>query len=293
MQSKSAFFTSPNDFSIDNFDSIFRKLVLSAYAKRFNSAADARLYLAICGVDLETTVKVLSTMEKNGLLNTSIVNAIFAPVGCGDIANAFCNMMTGDAMISSAKETYSLAGLCEELEKDLPKIIRIDIPGHSYVMLACEKTARGVLGYVYQSNVAYGMEDNSFSLAAWLMDSKSFKTNLSEHVQRLTQLLNPVVSNSEKEAIYLELYSARPIVEVKTPANIQELISYVNKNIFLKYKTKSVRAQDMSLISERIRQIITQDAEEAEQSLDIYISKIKEGLENCDELEYQTAAELL
>lgn len=64
MQSKSAFFASSNDHSIDNFDSTFRKLVLSAYAKRFNSTADARLYLAICGVDLESTVKILLTMKK-------------------------------------------------------------------------------------------------------------------------------------------------------------------------------------------------------------------------------------
>ncbi|KTD01807.1 hypothetical protein [Fluoribacter gormanii] len=287
MQSKSAFFASSNDHSIDNFDSTFRKLVLRAYAKRFNSTADARLYLAICGVDLESTVKILLTMKKNNLLNISIEQAIFSPVGCGDIANAFCTLMTGDAMISSRKETLAFASLGEALENDLPKVVRIDIPGHSYVMLACEKTSQGVWGYVYQSNVAYAMEDNAFSLAAWLMDTKSSKTNLSEHLRKLARLLDPVVSNLEKEIIYLELYSANPIVEVKVPANMQEMVSYINDNIFFKYKTKTVCPQDMLFIAERIRNIITQDAEEQDQSLDAYISKMQEELEGCTELEYQ------
>ncbi|PWY54307.1 hypothetical protein DGG96_17820 [Legionella qingyii] len=291
MQSKSAFFAPSNYYSIDNFDSTFRKLVLDAYAKRFNSTSDAKLYLAICGIDLESTVKILLTMEENNLLNISIEQAIFSPVGCGDIANAFCTLMTGDAMISPRTGTYSIASLGEELENDLPKVVRIDIPGHSYVMVACEKTSQGVWGYIYQSNVAYAMEDNAFSLAAWLMDAKSSKTNLSEHLQKLARLLNPVVSHLEKEIIYLELYSANPIVEVKVPANMQEMISYINENIFFKYKIKAVCPQDMLFIAERIRNMITQDSEEQEQSLDVYLSKMREELEDCTELECQTLIE--
>lgn len=292
MQSKSAFFASSNHCSIDSFDDAFRKLILGVYARRFNSVADARLYLAICGIDLETTVKILLTMKKNGLLNTSIVNAIFAPVGCGDIANAFCKMTTGDEMIAIKRnKVQSFAHLYEALEGDLPKIIRIDIPGHSYVMVACEKAPQGILGYIYQSNVAYGMEDNSFSLAAWLMDTKSSKTNLSEHLQKLARLLNPSVSNSEKESIYLELYTAEPLIDVKIPANMQEIISYINENIFLKYNIKTVHAKDMLLITERIKRIATQNAEEEQQSLDTYISKMTEELEDSDELEDQIAAD--
>ncbi|WP_454781812.1 hypothetical protein [Legionella sp. WA2022007384] len=292
MQSKSAFFATTN-YSIDNFDSTFRKLVLGAYAKRLNSATDAKLYLAICGVDLESTVKILLTMEKNNLLNIPLKQAIFSPVGCGDIANAFCTLITGDAMIISKKETHSLASLDEELENDLPKVVRIDIPGHSYVMVACEKTSHGVWGYVYQSNVAYQMEDNSFSLAAWLMDAKSFKTNLSEHLRKLARLLNPSVSNLEKELIYLELYSAQPIVEVKVPANMKEMISYINENLFFKYKTQAVSVQDMLFIAERIRNIIIQNADEQEQSLDVYISNMQEELEACRESEYKTVMDPL
>ncbi|QLZ69785.1 hypothetical protein FOLKNPGA_02584 [Legionella sp. PC1000] len=284
MHSRSVFFTvSPYEFSsIDNFDSVFRKLVLSAYANRYKSVADARLYLAISGIDLESTVKILLIMEQNGLLHTSIANSIFAPVGCGDIANTFCKMITGDEMISSGKETSSLLHLIEELEQDLPKIIRIDIPGHSYVMLACEKTSKGVLGYIYQSNVAYGMEDNSFSLAAWLMDTKSFKTNLSEHLHKLALLINPAISNLVKAHIYLELYSANPIVEVKIPANMQEIISYINENIFFKYKIKTICAKDMLLISERIKNLTIQNPSELQQSLDTYIAKMKEELKALD-----------
>ncbi|KTD74138.1 hypothetical protein [Legionella tucsonensis] len=276
--------------SIDGFAYVFRKLVLSSYAKRHKSVADARLYLALSGIDLESTVKILLVMEQNGLLNTSITNSIFSPVGCGDIANTFCKMITGDEMISSEQETSSLVHLSEELERDLPKIIRIDIPGHSYVMLACEKTSQGVLGYIYQSNVAYGMEDNSFSLAAWLMDTKSSKTNLSIHLQKLALLINPTVSNLEKANIYLKLYSAKPIVEVKIPANMQEIISYINENIFFKYKIKTICAKDMLLISERIKNMTIQNPVELLQPLDTYIAKMKEELGEFIELECQLPA---
>ncbi|HHF7367462.1 TPA: hypothetical protein ACPSKY_002596 [Legionella bozemanae] len=293
MRSKSAFFTFSHYeiSSIDDFDSIFRKLVLSAYKKRYKSVADARLYLAISGIDLESTVKILLTMEQNELLNTSIANSIFSPVGCGDIANTFCKMITGDEMISSGKETCSIVYLSEELEKDLPKIIRIDIPGHSYVMLACEKTSQGVLGYIYQSNVAYGMEDNSFSLAAWLMDSKSCKTNLSKHVQKLALLINPAVPSFDKANIYLELYSAKPIVEVKIPANMHEIISYIDENIFFRYKIKTIRTKDMLLISERIKSMTIQNPAEVQQSLDTYIAKMKQELEDFAELTSQPATQ--
>ncbi len=291
MQSKPAFFAPSNYSSLDHFDSIFRKLVLDAYKKRFNSAADAKLYLALCGVDLESTVNILLTMEKNNLLNISIEQAIFAPVGCGDIANAFCTLMTGDAMIISKKEKTPLPNLDKELEKNLPTVVRIDIPGHSYVMLACEKTSQGVWGYIYQSNVAYQMEDNSFSLAAWLKDVKSLKTNLSEHLRKLARLLSPSVPNLEKESIYMELYSAQPIVEVKVPANMKEMISYINENPFFKYKVKTVCAQDMLFIAERIRNIIIQNTEEQDLPLDVYIAKMKKELEVSSELEYQIIME--
>ncbi|CAM2925400.1 Uncharacterised protein [Legionella steigerwaltii] len=283
MQSKLAFFASSDHFSLDDFDSAFRKLVLSAYAKRLNSVADARLYLALCGIDLESTVKILLSMEKTGMLNTSIAEAIFAPVGCGDIANTFCKMMTGDIMITGKKEVQSLTPLIEALEKDLPKIIRIDIPGHSYVMLACEKKTEGIWGYIYQSNVAYEMEDNSFSLAAWLMDEKSCKTNLSEHLQKVARLIDPVVSNSEKESIYLELYSAKPIVDVKVPANIKGIVSYINENMSFQYTIKSIRAIDMLHVAKRIQNIISQHPEEQQQSLESYISRMRVEIESDEE----------
>ncbi|MCW8408103.1 hypothetical protein OQJ13_03860 [Legionella sp. PATHC035] len=275
MHSKSAFFASNYYFSIDNFDYVFRKIVLDAYAKRFNSVADARLYLAICGVDLESTVKILLTMEKTGLLTTPIAEAIFAPVGCGDIANAFCKLMTGDIMITGKKGILSLTPLIQALENDLPKIIRIDIPGHSYVMLACEKKLEGVWGYIYQSNVAYDMEDNAFSLAAWLMDAKSCKTNLSEHVQKLARLINPAVSNLEKESLYFELYSAKPIVDVKVPANMKDMVSYINENMSFQYTIKSISSRDMLHVSKRIEKIVSQHPEEQFESLESYISRMR------------------
>lgn len=287
MQSKLAFFPSTSRFSIDDFDSYFRKLVLDAYEKRFNSVADARLYLALCGVDLESTVKIFLAMKNSGMLHVPVSEAIFAPVGCGDIANAFCKIMTSDPMITGKGEFFSINQLMGAIKKELPKIIRIDIPGHSYVMLACDITEEGVMGYIYQSNVAYGMEDNSFSLAAWLMDARSGKTNLSEHLYKLSRLLQPGVSNSEKGSIYLELYCANPIIEVKTPANIQEIISYINENISFKYRIKPVRAIDMMYASERLKRIVTQHPEEQEQSLETYMSRMQIELEEYDRLEYQ------
>lgn len=291
MQSKFAFFPSHQHFSIDSFDNAFRRLVLSAFMKRFNSVADARLYLAICGIDIELTIKILLSMEKTGILDTPISEAIFAPVGCGDIANALCRLITGDEMITVKSEAQSIIELSKALQENLPQIIRIDIPGHSYVMLAYEKTSEGIWGYIYQSNVAYGMEDNTFSLAAWLMDAKSYKTNLSEHLQKLAQLMEPTVSNSVKETIYFELYCAKPIIDVKTPANIQKIISYMNENLSLKYKIRAVGAKDMLLVAERIQRIISQHPEEQQQSLDSYISKIRTELEESNESEFYPAAE--
>lgn len=134
MHSKSAFFASNYYFSIDNFDYVFRKIVLDAYAKRFNSVADARLYLAICGVDLESTVKILLTMEKTGLLTTPIAEAIFAPVGCGDIANAFCKLMTGDIMITGKRAFYRLPRSFRHLKTICPKLSALIYPD---ILMSC------------------------------------------------------------------------------------------------------------------------------------------------------------
>lgn len=252
---------------------------MSAYENRFKSVADARLYLAIHGVDLENTVKILLTMEKNDFLSTPIVNAIFSPVGCGDTANAFCKLMTGDEMIPfKNKETQSLTLLSEELENNLPKLIRINIPGHSYVMLACEKSEEGILGYVYQSNVAYGIEDNLFSLSEWLMDIRSHKTNLSQHLLKLHQLINPRVSIPEKIQIYRELYIAQPIAKVTVPADMQTIISYINENIFIRYDIREVNAKNMLSVLERLKRITNQIPEEQMQELGDYIRTVKDEL---------------
>lgn len=91
----------------------------------------------------------------------------------------------------------------------------------------------------------------------------------------------------KKGSIYLELYCANPIIEVKTPANIQEIISYINENISFKYRIKPVRAIDMMYASERLKRIVTQHPEEQEQSLETYISRMQIELEEYDRLEYQ------
>ncbi|KTD76282.1 hypothetical protein [Legionella waltersii] len=257
---------------IDDFDRAYREMVLFAYQNRFNRVADAKLYLLIQGINLEGIVKIYSALKLGGMLEISVRDAIFSPVGCGDVANAFCQTITGDTMNPSKScRQQSLTELSLEIETDLPKLIRINIPGHSYVMLACEKTAEGILGYIYQSNVADGMEDNSFSLAAWLMDKRSRKTNLSMHVKLLSELLSPTVFNEKKASIYRQLYIATPIIPVKTPADMQTIISYINTCPTFNFTSKRISAEQMMKNLEQIKAMAFQSSEESMQSLDEFI----------------------
>ncbi|USQ13332.1 hypothetical protein J2N86_11645 [Legionella lytica] len=217
--------------TMDDFDLYFRKLVLDSYEKRFDSVADAKFHLALQGCDLQTMVNVLLLFEKLGVLEKSIEQSLFYPVGCGDIANAFCNILTKSTLFTPLTEKPpQISSLAKKLGKDLPKIIRIDIPGHSYVMLACEKIEKEVFGYIYQSNIAEGMEDNSFSLSAWLMDARSQKTNLTKHLNKVMQLLDVGTDNEEKISIYEELFIATPIVTVKNQADLNAIIKHINEH---------------------------------------------------------------
>ncbi|WP_133135821.1 hypothetical protein [Legionella rowbothamii] len=215
----------------DDFDQYFRKLVLDSYRKRFDNVASAQFHLALQGCDLQTMVNMLLVFEKMGALEKSIEQSLFYPVGCGDIANSFCTLLTQSTLfIPHTQNPPQLPSLAKELGKHLPKLIRIDIPGHSYVILACEKTKKDVFGYIYQSNIAEGMEDNSYSLSAWLMDPRSQKINLTEHLNKVIQLINVDTADEIKAAIYQELFIAQPIVPVKNPANLNVLINHINKN---------------------------------------------------------------
>lgn len=281
MKIKASFFDDSNQkITLDDFDHYFRTLLLDAYKKRFNSAADAKFYLALQGMDLDIMISIFIPAEKTGLLNTSIANALFYPVGCGDITNSFCTMMVEDSLFTPRTgNPPPLSKLLFELEKNLPKLIRIDIPGHAYVMLASEKTNQGVLGYIYQSNIAEGMEDNSFSLATWLMDPKSHKTNLTQHLQQVNRLLEVETSCEEKCSIYRELFFAQPTVAIKVPANLNEIIKNLNDQTNIsRYKVKEIDPQTMIATLQLFEKEFKNLFAELKQSLDDYIQQIKEKI---------------
>ena len=259
--------------TLDDFDQYFRKMMLDSYEKRFDSVASAKFHLALQGCDLQTMVNVLLVFEKMGGLEKSIEQSLFFPVGCGDIANAFCQLITQNTLFTPlTQKPPKLPSLVRELDKHLPKLIRIDIPGHSYVMLASEKTPQGVLGYVYQSNIAEGMEDNSFSLSAWLMDPRSHKTNLTEHLNKVIQLIDVDTFDEIKAALYEELFIAQPIVPVKSPANLNTLIKHINENPnSSRYKTKRVSPARMLTILQLFEQEYSGSHMEQTQSLENYI----------------------
>lgn len=279
MYDKTSFFScdrsESKSLSINYFDKAFRETILNAYEKRFDSVADARFYLTLQGVDLDTAVSMLIIMEQMGMLKNTLTNTLFSPVGCGDIANAFCKIMTGNAMLSMNRKPLLLAPLIQELDKSLPTLIRMDIPGHSYIILASEKTNEDIFGYVYQSNVAYGMEDNSFSLVAWLMDPKSQKMNLSHHLHQLDKLISPSTTPDEKEAIYSELYCAQPIVPINEGADIKKIIQSFNGHPEIKYRAKKVIPQQMLCALDLMKDMLCIPTEEHHQSLEDFICKAK------------------
>lgn len=276
MQNKTPTFFPPPPANLHEFDRAYRELVLGAYEQRFASVADAKLYLAIQGVDLETTVSILLMMEAEDCLTKSVLNSIFSPVGCGDTANAFCYFMTEDSMNTLSKDSQSPGQLAKDLTNNLPKLIRINIPGHAYVMLASEQTPAGVLGYIYQSNVAEGMEDNSFSLVAWLYDPKSQQTNLTIHLEKVQRLLNPHTLRSEQEMIYRELYFAQPLIDVQIPANLEIPLNYLRESPRFNYQIKEINAANMLHVLASIQRENQQPIDEPKQSLDAYIQNMKE-----------------
>lgn len=279
MKTKSAFFSrslSESSLTVDDFDQFFRGMLLEAYEQRFNSVADARFYLKIQGMDLDTAITTFLLMEKMGSLTTSIVNSLFFPIGCGDVTNTFCSTIIGHEMYTpNEQRSNAIEDLQCKLAINLPKLIRLDIPGHSYVLLASEQKKEGVLGYIYQSNIAMGMEDNSFSLAAWLMDPKSNKTNLTEHLEKLKWLLDPRTSDSEKIMIYRKLFFANPIIPVREPADMEKIIHYIKNNPDFKYSIKKITPNVMIEALERMKNM---DINEQSQSLDEYINNIKQTL---------------
>ncbi len=261
---------------MDHFDQAFRGMLLEAYEQRFNSVADARFYLKIQGMDLDTAITTFLLMEKMGSLTTSIVNSLFFPIGCGDVTNTFCSTIIGHEMYTpNEQKSNTIENLQRNLAINLPKLIRMDIPGHSYVLLASEQRKDGVFGYIYQSNIAMGMEDNSFSLAAWLMDPKSNKTNLTEHLEKLKWLLDPQTSDSEKIMIYRKLFFANPIVPVSDPADMEEILYYIKDNPGFKYSIKKITPKVMIEALEKMKNM---DINEQNQSLDEYINNVKQTL---------------
>jgi hypothetical protein len=285
-------------FTLDDFDQYFRKLVLDSYKKRFDSVASAKFHLALQGCDLQTMVNLLLVFEKINVLEKPIEQSLFYPVGCGDIANSVCTLLTQSTLfIPQTQKPPQLPSLAKELGKHLPKLIRIDIPGHSYVMLACEKTDKGVFGYVYQSNIAEGMEDNSFSLSAWLMDTRSQKTNLTEHLNKVIQLIDVNTLDEVKSTIYEDLFIAQPIVTVKTPADLKVIIQHINENPnSSRYKAKRVTAKALISTLQHFEQEFSGTHLEQTQSLGDYIEQSRvlmktrehEGLEELGDQDQTT-----
>ncbi|MFJ1268265.1 hypothetical protein ACD661_06830 [Legionella lytica] len=261
--------------SVDDFDQYFRKLILDSYEKRFDSVADAKFHLALQGCDLQTMVNMLLVFERVGVLEKPIEQSLFYPVGCGDIANAFCTLLTNSTLFTPLTEKPpQLPSLTKELGKNLPQLIRIDIPGHSYVMLACEKTNKEVFGYIYQSNIAEGMEDNSFSLSAWLKDHRSSKTNLTEHLNQVIQLIDADTCTQDKKKIYDALFIAAPIVPVRIPADLDVIIKHINEHPnSSRYKTQHVNPRKLINILEDFERNFRGTHAEQTQSLSQYIEQ--------------------
>lgn len=281
----SQFFQQHADAPGDLFNAKFRYMVLNAYKKKFENLSEAKLYLSLQGADLETTVSILIMMEKwDTLGGRTIKEALFTPSGCGDVTNAFCMLMTQNTMATARypNNRKSLAELSQEFEGVMPKIIRIDILSHSYVMLCTEKSENNIFGFIYQSNIAEGMNDHCFSLAAWLMDKGSRKTNLSEHVEKLEELLAPETSDDRKKIVYNELFMAEPLVEVITPADMDLLIAAYKKPTKAYYQAKNVDISYMIAMLEA-RKAANDASLDKHLTLDEYIDAVKEKLNDAEQ----------
>lgn len=270
------FFGKSDETTGDLFAKMWRARLLDAYSKRFDDVAEARFYLSMQGIDLEAVVFSLMMQETNET-EFSLKDLIFSPASCGDTANGFCMLMTGRSMAAKHDKTSkSIDSLQNDMSIIFPALIRIDVPGHSYVMLCTEKKGHNIFGYIYQSNSGEGMEDNSYSLAAWLKSEKANKTNLSEHVVKLTTLIDPATQDDSKKKLYDELYCVEPIIKIERPADMNKLIQPWKKKSNIYYQIEKVNFA--ALLKTLTSMVAEKDAfPDKGCSLDVHIANIRES----------------
>ncbi len=216
---------------------------------------------ALMGLDLEILWDSVIGQTLETSLEDAIQYALPAP-SCGATANAISNLFTDNIAAASLMQTSmngtkysSLSEFTQaigEVAQQGPALVRISLHSHKetssltchdYILFVTNMSEQGEpLGYVYQSNIAEGMEDNAFSLLAWFQDKdKSKQQNLFHHLVDLDAFLK-AESNEERTCLYQKIYIGQPIVPVIVPANLASLTH--NQNFSCSYKVVAVDVQN-------------------------------------------------
>lgn len=221
----------------DALHSLFSKSILAAGREH------PLVYYSLMGLELEIIWDSVIGQTLESSLEEAIQFALPAP-SCGAAANAvgelFCDEAACARLMQNAKlgKFFSVAEFDADIrfaaKKDsFPLLVRISLAEkqqkgflscHDYILYITHLSERDeLMGYVYQSNIADGMEDNAFSLLAWLQDeTKSVEQNLQWHLNDLHHFLR-TENDIERAALYEKLYFCRPIVKVEKPADLSQL----------------------------------------------------------------------
>ncbi|KTD12027.1 hypothetical protein Lgra_1485 [Legionella gratiana] len=210
------------------FHQLYKSILCNAENNK-DSLIDANFLISIQGLPFEMVLNAAlmmdNTVNKDSKDHIPVEQGLFLPIGCGYTANGFCKLMTGRNMSTAIHHDLSrpITKLHDELMTNLPKLVRIDVPGHSYVMLATHQKENECYGYIYQSNVAKGTNNQAFSLVSWLKDKKCTCINLSSHITQVQQLFDPKTSIEKKKELYKELYLLTPTSTELVNVNLDQL----------------------------------------------------------------------
>ena len=126
-------------------------------------------------------------------------------ISCGAMANVLCHVFTKTRELGSQCD---LAGLVNLVKDRAPRLIRIDLRGHSYVIEQIDTRASSEpLGNVYQSNIAVlSNPDLGITMYKYLHEHQN-PVKLLDYLAELAVVADPKAQAEKRQQLYLKLFT--------------------------------------------------------------------------------------